>query len=120
MADEPPTGRAGGRPVERPPDRLVDRVRGALADRPDVREVRMFGGTAFMVAGRLAVSASLRNGLLVHVAEADAATLLERDGVERPVMGRRTMGRGWLAVRGAARLSDDELREWVDRAVAAG
>ncbi|WP_159796470.1 TfoX/Sxy family protein [Puerhibacterium puerhi] len=107
-------------PQRDPRPRLADRVRALLADRPDVREVRMFGGTAFMVAGRLAVSASATGGLLAHVTEEDAAALLERDDVERPVMGRRTMSHGWLAVPRAARLPDDELRAWVDRAVAAG
>ena len=49
---------------------LADRVRAALPEGAEVREVRMFGGLSFMVDGGLAVSAGKDGGLLVRVEEA--------------------------------------------------
>ncbi len=47
-------------------ERLADRIRNALAPRRDVEEKKMFGGVAFMVAGKMAVGVS-KDRLLVRV-----------------------------------------------------
>ena len=92
---------------------LVERVRRALSSRADVREVRMFGGLAFMVDERLAVSAQRSGDLLVSVNPADHNSHLDR-GAEPAVMRNgRAMGDGWLTV-AASRIPDDEtLSFWI-------
>jgi hypothetical protein len=39
---------------------LADRIRSLLADEPDLSEMRMFGGLAFLLAGNMSVAASDR------------------------------------------------------------
>lgn len=93
---------------------LLERVRALL---PGAVEKRMFGGTAFMVEGALAVSAGPR-GLLVRLAPDDQAAALAEPGVEPMVMGGRS-SRGWVHVDPAVLGPDDALAGWVARGVAA-
>ena len=93
----------------------VERVRALLADR-SVREVRMFGGLAFMVDGHLAVAASRTGGLLVRVDPDEADELLgagvevmEMNGIRKP---------GWLWVEADALADGAAIDAWVDRALA--
>ena len=46
---------------------LAERLREQLAKVENVTEKRMFGGLAFLVNGRLAISASRHGGLMVRV-----------------------------------------------------
>ena len=65
-------------------------VRTALAGTSSIREVRMFGGTAFMLRGNLLVAASPR-GLLVRVGKDGHADALARVGARPMVMKGRAM-----------------------------
>lgn len=101
-------------------DSLEERVRILLADLPDVREVKMFGGLAFMVDERMVVSVQ-RGGdaLLVRVDPDDDADLLTRPGASRAHMGAdRPMGEGWITVAGEALDTPAALDAWVDVALA--
>ncbi|MEP7033966.1 MAG: hypothetical protein ABI662_01215 [Dermatophilaceae bacterium] len=51
------------------------RIRKVLQAEPDLSEKRVFGGVAFMVYGRMAVSASSQGGLLLRIYPADAESL---------------------------------------------
>ena len=51
---------------------LAERIRDLLGERPDVTEMAMFGGLAFLVNGHMAVAASGQGGALVRVDPADA------------------------------------------------
>ncbi|GAA1657897.1 TfoX/Sxy family protein [Actinoplanes couchii] len=77
----------------------AERVRAALTDR-QVREVKMFGGLAFMVDERMVVCVSAGNAdLLVRVSPDDAAEHLAKPGAARAEMGTgRSMGKGWIGV----------------------
>jgi len=55
---------------------LVDRVRDALAAKPSVREVKMFGGLSFMVNNRIVVSVRGGGDLLVRADPEQADELL--------------------------------------------
>lgn len=46
-------------------EKLAQRIRDELAGRPEVTEMKMFGGLAFLIAGNMAVAASGQGGLLV-------------------------------------------------------
>ncbi|GAB2681337.1 TfoX/Sxy family protein [Thalassiella azotivora] len=95
---------------------VAERVRAALADR-EVREVRMFGGLAFMVDGRMLVCAS-SGGLLVRVDPAEDAEHLTRPGAARAEMGRgRPMGEGWITADRAVLSTDEDLAPWLAAAL---
>ena len=95
---------------------LADRVRGALADRKDVREVKMFGGLAFMVDERMVACVSAGGGaLLVRVSRGRDAEYLEVAGARRAEMGKgRSMGEGWITIDEDALTEDGDLRFWID------
>lgn len=92
---------------------LAARVREMFADGPPVREQAMFGGLAFLVAGRIAVAASADGGLLVRVGAARAEQLVATTAARPMEMGGRTM-RGWVHVDGEHLRSWHELGEWID------
>ncbi len=95
---------------------LAHRVRSALPEGADVREVAMFGGLAFLVDDRMIACVSAGGGaLLARVAADRDAEYLAAAGARRAEMGAgRSMGEGWIAVDGAVLAGEDELRFWID------
>ena len=96
---------------------LADRIRFLIGTGPGVTEKRMFGGLAFLVGGNMAIRASGQGGVLVRVDPADSRALIATANAALAVMGGRTM-HGWLRVSSEDLETDEELTEWVDRAVA--
>ncbi|CAJ1506871.1 TfoX/Sxy family protein [[Mycobacterium] holstebronense] len=97
---------------------LAARVRAIIAgDGPPVLEKAMFGGLAFLVAGKIAVAA-MAGGLLVRVGAARAEQLLRTTAAQPMEMGGRTM-RGWVHVDGEHVSSRQQLAEWIDIGIAA-
>lgn len=95
---------------------VLDRVRAALPD-GDQREVRMFGATAVMLDGAMAVAVHEDASLLVRVDPARDADLVTRTGASRATMGKdRSMGPGWIHVDAAAVHSDAGLVDWLQHA----
>jgi len=96
---------------------LAHRIRELMAAEPDVTEQRMFGGLAFLVAGRMSVAASRQGGLMVRV-EPDQTDAL----VAKPHAGTFEMrGRpvdGWLRVDAQGVQTKRQLAAWVRRGVA--
>jgi TfoX/Sxy family transcriptional regulator of competence genes len=84
-------------------ERLAERIRDLLAERPDVTEQRMFGGLAFLVAGNMAVAASGQGGLMVRVDPEEGPRLVAETAATPMVMRGREMT-GWL------RLASEEVR----------
>jgi TfoX/Sxy family transcriptional regulator of competence genes len=95
-------------------EELADRIRELLAGERGVSEKRMFGGLAFLVEGKLAVSASGRGGLLARIDPAQHDRLTRGAHVEAFVMRGRPMD-GWLHVDTEAVRTTRQLRTWVDR-----
>jgi hypothetical protein len=95
---------------------LADRIRFLIGATPGVTEKKMFGGLAFMVGGNMAISASGRGGALVRVDPAETGALLATANATLAVMGGRTM-KGWLRVCAEDLETDEQLTEWVNRAV---
>jgi TfoX/Sxy family transcriptional regulator of competence genes len=94
---------------------VAERVRGVLSDRDHVREVRMFGGLAFMVDERMVVCVSRGGALLVRVAPERDAEYLKKAGAKRAEMGKgRSMGEGWITVDEEALERDEDLQYWMD------
>ena len=91
---------------------LADRVREALAARPEVSERKMFGGIGFMVAGKMAVGV-IGEDLIVRLDPADAERALAEDGVREFDFTGRPM-RGWIYVSPERTSEDGELAQWAD------
>lgn len=96
---------------------LADRIRYLVGTGPGKTEKKMFGGVAFLVGGNLAITASGQGGALVRVDPADADALVAAGDATIAVMGGRTM-KGWVRVSSADLETDEQLTEWVNRAVA--
>lgn len=92
---------------------LADRIRALLADAGPVDEQRMFGGLAFMIAGRMVVAAGSEGRLMVRCDPARTDELLARPGTARPTMGTRTMSAGWVVVDADRVAEDAELAWWL-------
>jgi hypothetical protein len=97
-------------------DELARRIRERIGGERALTEMRMFGGLAFLIEGRMAVAVSGQGGLMVRVDAADGIALSERDGVSPMIMNRRPM-RGWLRVAPDVVADDASLDEWVTRCV---
>ena len=94
---------------------LTERVRHALAGGRCDREVKMFGGLAFMLDDRMVVCISRSGGLLARIAPERDAELVRRPGARRAEMGEgRSMGPGWIAIDREQLDSDDGLAFWID------
>lgn len=93
---------------------LAERVRDALAGKPSVREVRMFGGLAFMVNERMVVSVGSDDDLLVRADPEGADNLLAIEGARPAEMGAgRAMGNGWISVTEEAIAADENFDFWI-------
>jgi TfoX/Sxy family transcriptional regulator of competence genes len=95
---------------------LGERIRAQFGGAPDVTEMKMFGGLAFLVAGNMACGI-LGDDLLVRVTRDDYDATLGLPHARPMEMGGRTM-RGFVVVDGTGVAEDGDLRTWVDRGVA--
>ena len=95
---------------------LAERVRSLLSARSDVREQKMFGGLAFMVADKMAVGI-VGDDLMVRVGR-DAYDEALAQPHTRPMdfTGRPSRGMVYVAPDGVA--SDTDLARWVETGVA--
>lgn len=95
---------------------LADRLRELMSDEPELSEKRMFGGLAFLVAGRMAVAVGGQGGLLLRIDPAQAEALLADPRAEPQVMQGRELA-GWLHVNIEADTGDDDLARWIAHGV---
>jgi TfoX/Sxy family transcriptional regulator of competence genes len=96
---------------------LANRIRELIARDADVTERRMFGGLAFLVGGRMSVTASRQGGLMVRVDPEDTDALLARPHVGPFEMRGRELD-GWLRVDAEGVRTKRQLVPWVRRSVA--
>jgi len=96
---------------------LANRIRELVGEEQGVTEQRMFGGLAFLINGKMAVSASGRGGLMLRVDPAETDTLLGRRHA-RPFEMRGRVMAGWLRVDPAGLQGKRQLERWVARGLA--
>lgn len=96
-------------------EKLADRIRARLSDRPRVDEREMFGGIAFMINGNMAVGVS-GDALMVRVGKDAHENALSRVGARTFDMGARPM-MGWINVSPDGLTTEEELASWVDQGV---
>lgn len=94
---------------------LVSRVRIALEDVPNVKEKKMFGSIAFMVRGKMCVTArAARIMCRIDPALHDAA--VKRNGCQTVVMRGRPY-RGYIQVAAESVRTRRALRYWINLAL---
>jgi hypothetical protein len=91
---------------------LAERIRELVAVEVGMTEKRMFGGLAFLINGRMAVSASGHGGLLLRVDPAQTEALAGKPHAQPFVMRGREMD-GWLRVDAAGVTTKRDLMRWV-------
>ena len=97
-------------------EELAERIRDVLGAEPDVSEMRMFGGLAFLIAGNMAVAASGQGGLMVRVDPGETEALLAEPHAAPFEMRGKPMA-GWLRVAAEGVETEAELEPWVERGV---
>ena len=98
-------------------EHLAERIREIVAAEPGLTEKKMFGGLAFLINGHMAVSASGRGGLLLHVDHSETEALLAKPHAEPFEMRGRGM-QGWIRVQPEGVKTRRQLERWVARGVA--
>ena len=93
------------------PRALIDRVRAALAHTPRVVEKKMFGGTTFMVNGKMCISVG-RHRLMCRIDPDLHASALRRKGV-RTVRMKGHAYKGFVHVREEVVATKKSLDYWV-------
>jgi len=94
---------------------LAQRVREILEEEPGVEEKKMFGGLCFLLSGNM-VCGIIKDDLIVRVgAEQYQAMLLVPHTRKFEITGRPLTG--WVMVLARALDDDDDLGDWLQRAV---
>lgn len=91
---------------------LADRIRELMAEHSPTTEQKMFGGLAFLVAGKIAVAASSAGGLMVRVDPARVEPLLATTNARTMEMKGREI-RGWLHVESDDLRTKRQLAKWI-------
>jgi TfoX/Sxy family transcriptional regulator of competence genes len=94
---------------------LAERIRLRLARKKGIEEKKMFGGIGFLLNGNMLVGV-WKDSLLVRLGdEQGAEALLEPHVKAFDITGRAMTG--WVLVAPAGVEGDDQLKEWIQRAV---
>jgi hypothetical protein len=92
---------------------LAARIRSALADRPAVREVKLFGWLSFMVNAKLTVGANADGDLLIRCDPERVTDLIARKAADWAEMNGRKMNKGWIVVGAEGIDSEEDLAFWI-------
>lgn len=95
---------------------LANRIRELIGAEPDVTEMKMFGGLAFLIGGNMSVGASGQGGLMVRVDPEETDSLLGKPHARPFEMRGRSM-QGWLRVDAEGLTTKRQLEPWVRRGV---
>jgi len=96
-------------------ERLVERVRSALAGVRKVKEKRMFGSTAFMIRGNLCVTARPTR-IMCRIDPSAHGAAIKREGVHAVIMKGRAYP-GWVHVDASVLKTEKALLYWVGQAL---
>lgn len=92
-------------------ENLADRIRAALADRSDVVEKNMFGGIAFMVAGKMACGPQ-GDRLIVRIGETAATEHIGKPHVKPMDFTGRVM-KSFATIEPDGIRTTAQLKKWV-------
>ncbi|MDP8976756.1 MAG: TfoX/Sxy family protein [Actinomycetota bacterium] len=94
-------------------ENLADRIRELLEGEPDLSEMKMFGGLAFLINGNMAVAASGQGGVMVRVDPAESDVLVASSQARMFEMRGRPI-EGWLRVDSDHLRTRRQLAKWVE------
>ncbi len=94
---------------------LAERIRQRLARRKNVEEKKMFGGIGFVLNGNMLIGVR-KESLIVRLGdEQGEEALMEPHVSEFNITGRAM--KGWILVVPEGVEEDDQLNDWIQRAV---
>src|SRR6266436_3788813 len=94
---------------------LAERIRDALARKKNIEEKKMFGGIGFLLNGNMLVGV-WKNSLIVRVGpDGYDDALLEAHVKEFDITGKPM--KGWVLVEPEGIEGDDQLKDWIERAM---
>lgn len=95
---------------------LADRIRSILSKRNGYSERNMFGGVCFMINGNMCVG-TWKDSLIVRLDRMQHDETLAEPHTKPADIAGRTM-KGWALVEPPGIASEQDLKDWVDRAAA--
>lgn len=96
-------------------DGLAQRVRDILEEEPGFDEKKMFGGICFLLFGNM-VCGIIKDDLISRVGTGRYEEMLQMPQTKQFDITGKPM-KGWVMVLSAALDSDEELNNWVQRAI---
>ncbi|RYF40861.1 MAG: TfoX family protein [Cytophagaceae bacterium] len=96
-------------------EKLLNRVREALADLPRIEEKKMFGGICFMVDDKLCICVK-NDEMLCRIHPDDFEAALETEGTRAMIMGDR-QAKGYVYVHEDALSTKKRFDDWVGKAL---
>ena len=94
---------------------LAARIRDALARRRNIEEKKMFGGVGFLLNGNMLVGV-WKDSLIVRLGPDEGeVALLEPHVREFDITGKAM--RGWAMVEPEGVEDDEQLKDWIQRAI---
>jgi hypothetical protein len=94
---------------------LADRIRKALARKKGIDERKMFGGVCYLLHGNILVGA-WKDSLIARVGTEEKDRALREPHVgEFDITGRPM--KGWIMVAPAGLAADEQLNDWLGRAL---
>lgn len=94
---------------------LATRIRDALGRKRQIEEKKMFGGLGVLLRGNLLVGV-WKDSLIVRLGPEQAPAALEEPHVRRFDITGKPM-RGWVMVEPEGIIDDDQLADWIKRAI---
>ncbi|MEI6608149.1 MAG: TfoX/Sxy family protein [Deltaproteobacteria bacterium] len=94
---------------------LAQRIREILEEEPEFDEKKMFGGICFLLFGNM-VCGIIRDNLIVRVGAANYNEALKMPHIKKFDLTGKALT-GWVMVVSEALDSDEELNDWVQKAV---
>jgi TfoX/Sxy family transcriptional regulator of competence genes len=91
---------------------LGRRVRECLLGSPNLTEMKMFGGVAFLTNGNMACGV-IQNDLIVRVGPQASEQALAAPYAKPFAMTRRAPMSGWVQIEPAGFATDDSLQKWI-------
>ena len=95
---------------------LAERVRIALKGMRNVVEKRMFGGVCFLLQGNIVVGV-WNLSLIARVGVEQEVAALQENHVRKMDITGKPM-KGWIIIEPDGIDEDDQLRHWIDQAIA--
>jgi TfoX/Sxy family transcriptional regulator of competence genes len=94
---------------------LAERIRQQQARRKNIEEKKMFGGVGFLLNGNMLVGV-WKDSLIVRLGDEQGEDALREPHVTAFNVTGRPM-KGWILVEPTGVETDEQLRDWIQRAV---